>query len=101
VSIKATIEQLGAKFWNWVCDHMLDSEQDWIDKYRAATADVKPPAGARLGKWMRRLAGNVCRGFGEIAIKRRRNQLSTAEPAGGSSSASAVLKSAQEGDDAA
>ena len=80
---------------------MLDSEQDWIDKYRAATADVKPPAGARLGKWMRRLAGNVCRGLGELAIKKRRIQLSTAEPAEVSSSASAVLKSAREGDDAA
>jgi hypothetical protein len=78
---------------------MLDSEQDWIDKYRAATANVKPPVGARLGKWMRRLAVNVCRGFPEIAIKKRRIQLSTSEPAVVSSSA--VLKSAQEGDDAA
>jgi hypothetical protein len=101
VSIKATIAQLGAKFLELGLCHMLDSEQDWIDKYRAATADVKPPAGARLGQWMRRLAGNGCRGLGEIAIKRRRNQLSTAEPAEVSSSASAMLKTAQEGDDAA
>jgi hypothetical protein len=77
---------------------MLDSEQDWIDKYRPSTANVKPPVGARLGKWMRRLAVNVCRGFPEIAIKRRRIQLSTSEPA---VVPSAVLKSAHEGDDAA
>lgn len=78
---------------------MLDSEQDWIDKYRAATAAVKPAAGARLGDLVRRLADHVGRGLGEITRRRRRSiQLSAPEP---SVSSPAVLKSAHEGDDAA
>ena len=77
---------------------MLDSEQDWIDKYRAATAAVKPAAGVRLGNLVRRLADHVGRGLGEITRRRRSTQLTAPEPP---VSSPPVLKSVHEGDDAA
>jgi hypothetical protein len=48
-----------------------DPEQDWIDKYRAAKAEVEPYQHSRWARLMRRFAVTVGVALGKRAVRKR------------------------------
>jgi hypothetical protein len=59
----------------------MDSrEQDWIDKYRAATADAKPAEGGGLNKFIRRIAIVIGGALGRARNKNRATLLTILPP---------------------